>query len=284
MNHKKLLSLFSLKWNPFVPGLPCEGLFTTPSLEHFAHRIEHYLVREGGFALMTGEPGLGKSVGMRLLDARLSPLPDLTVRALTRPQSNLADFYRELGELFGVSLRPHNRFAGARTLRERWHAHAESTLFRPVLLIDEAQEMSPVVLNELRLLASADFDSRSLLSVVLAGDGRLLEKLRRDELVPLQSRLRHRLALAPVSREELRTCLHYLMQTAGNAALMTPTLVDTLCEHAMGNYRLLASLAADLLAAGAERQATQLDESLYFELFQPHAAPARKRTRRGASR
>ena len=58
---------------------------------------------------------------------------------------------------------------------------------RPVILIDEAQEMTPAVLGERRLLASANFDSQSLLCVVLSGDARLLDKLRREELVPLGS-------------------------------------------------------------------------------------------------
>ena len=54
-----------------------------------------------------------------------------------------------------------------------------------MLLIDEAQEMSPDVLGELRILSSADFDATSLLTVVLSGDGRLLELLRHEDLVPL---------------------------------------------------------------------------------------------------
>jgi general secretion pathway protein A len=282
--NRKLLSTYGLKWNPFSPEIPIEALYATPAITNFGHRIEHYLVREGGFALITGEPGLGKSVALRLLTERLSRLPDINVQALTRPQSNLADFYREMGALFGVPLRPHNRWAGTRALRDRWLSHIDSTLLRPVLLIDEAQEMAPTVLSELRLLASTQFDSRILLSVVLAGDGRLLDKLRRDDLVPLGSRIRYRLPLAPASRDELRDCLHHLMESAGNAALMTPSLIDALCEHALGNYRVLTTMAAELLAAGAERDCPQLDEKLYFDVFQhkPQPARANKRSRRGA--
>ncbi|MBN6743477.1 ATP-binding protein, partial [Acidithiobacillus sp. MC6.1] len=71
---------------------------------------EHALVREGGFALIQGDPGTGKSVILRLLAERLSRLPDLTVGAIHHPQSNLADFYRELGDIFAVSLKPSNRW------------------------------------------------------------------------------------------------------------------------------------------------------------------------------
>src|SRR5271169_1351559 len=152
--NKTLLALYGLKWNPFSPELPTEALFVPAKVEEFFWRIENAHVREGGFALIHGDPGTGKSVVLRLLAERLERLPDLNVRVLSHPQSNLADFYRELGELFGVALKPHNRWGGFKSLRERWIAHLESTRLRPVLIIDEAQEMGSAVLCELRLLAS----------------------------------------------------------------------------------------------------------------------------------
>jgi len=83
---------------------------------------------------------------------------DVVVRSIEHPQSGVSDFYRELGDLFAVDLRPHNRWAGFKALRERWKAHAESSLLRPVLLVDEAQEMGSAVLSELRMLSSGPFD------------------------------------------------------------------------------------------------------------------------------
>ena len=184
MNSKKLLALYGLKWNPFSPELPPEALLATPKIEHFAWRVEQ-LVQEGGFALITGESGTGKSVALRIVAGRLAALRDVTVGVIERPQSKSPDFYRELGDIFAVKLAPHNRWCGFKALRERWKAHVASSRIRPVLLIDEAQEMSPDVLCELRILSSADFDATSLLTVILSGDGRLLELLRHEDLVPL---------------------------------------------------------------------------------------------------
>jgi type II secretory pathway predicted ATPase ExeA len=277
--HQTLLAQYGLKWNPFVTEVPTAALFVTPKLESFAWRIEHALVREGGFALIQGEPGTGKSVALRVLAERLARLPDLTLGALHHPQSHLADFYRELGDLFAVPLRPHNRWGGFKALRETWFAHLDSTRRRPVLVIDEAQEMYPVVLSELRLLASARFDSQPLLCVILAGDLRLIEKLRREELIPLGSRIRTRLNLEAATREELAACLDHLIDAAGNASLMTPALRQTLVDHAGGNYRVLTTLAAELLATASRLELAQLDEKLFFDVF---AAPESPAARRGA--
>ena len=275
--NQKLLALYGLKWNPFSPELPTEAIYIPARVENFCWRIENAQIREGGFAMIHGDPGSGKSVVLRLLAERLSHLSDVTVGAIHHPQSNLADFYREMGDIFGVPLRPHNRWAGFKVLREVWMAHLQTTRRRAVLLIDEAQEMSPAVLCELRLLSSARFDSQSLLCVVIAGDARLIDKLRREELIPLGSRIRTRLATEHASRDELLACLEHLLKGAGNAGLMTQQLRHTLCDHAAGNFRILTTLAAELLSAGVQRELAVLDEKLYLEIFAQPDVPSPRR-------
>jgi len=277
---RKLQALYGLKWDPFSPEVPEEELWVTPQLEHFGRRLEQQ-AREGGFALIAGDPGTGKSVSLRWLAHRLGGVPDLSVAVLERPQSRLADFYRELGERFGVLLVPHNRWAGFKALRERWQAHVASTLCRPVLLIDEAQEMRPEVLGELRLLASTQFDSRILLTVVLAGDGRLVELLRTPPLLPIGSRLRARLNLDYAGAPELGEFVRHQLSQAGNPDLMTPALITTLCEHSAGNHRILCTMARELLAAAVERELSCLDEQLFLEFFAPSG---RSRQRLGSVR
>jgi general secretion pathway protein A len=276
----KLQAVYSLKFNPFRPDVPVEALYVTPTVDAFLRRVE-LGIADGGYVMITGDPGTGKSVALRLLAKRLAALCDVSVGTVEHPQSRTMDFYRELADLFGVSLQSHNRWRGFKTLRARWAEHIASSLSRPVLIIDEAQEAHNGVLTELRVLASKDLDSRQLLCVVLAGDARLVERLRSPDLLPLGSRIRRRLLLDYASRDELLACLDHLLDTAGNPSLMTSELKATLADHAAGNYRVLMNLSDELLTNALERDLPRLDEKLYLETFSPptpkKSQPAKKR-------
>jgi general secretion pathway protein A len=276
MNDKTLLALYGLKYNPFLPDIPVEALWITPETDSFAFRMEN-LVKTGGFALICAEPGLGKSKTLQILDHRLESLGDVKVGVMQRPQSSVADFYREMGDLFGVNLSVANRYGGFKALRQRWRDHVKNTLYKPVLLIDEAQEVLGVCLNEIRLLQSDHFDSKSLLTSVLCGDMRLPLRFRTPQLASLGTRMRLRLHIEPYPPKILFELLEHNLKHAGAEHLMTQILKQTLADHAAGNLRVLNTMAADLLAAAAEKQLPQLDEKLFFEVFSSHRASAKKR-------
>ncbi len=267
MELSKLQALYGLKWNPFLPEAPVEALTCSAKAENFCYRVES-LVLDGGFAMITGDPGTGKSALLRILVERLAKVRDLNVAVITRPQSGMSDFYREMGAAFGLTWTTSSRWGSYRILKERWQAHIQTTLLRPVLLIDEAQEVPAPVLNELRLLSSVAFDSRTILTVVLSGDQRLPERFTSPELAPLGSRVKIRFRAEIAAKDELRAALEQRLDAAGNATLMTEGLINAIADHSMGNYRVLMQTSEELLAFGATREAKQLDEKLFLELYQ----------------
>jgi type II secretory pathway predicted ATPase ExeA len=273
---KRDLTHFGIKWNPFSSDVPLEALMKTPKSELFCWRVEQQ-IQEGGFLLIIGDPGTGKSVLLRQLTSHLTHLPDVMVGVTTRPQSNIGDFYRELGSLFGVQLSIANRYGGFKALRERWQTHIEMTTRRSVLLYDEAQLAQHAVLTELRLLASTQFDSASILTVVLCGDERLLQRLQSEELRPLESRIRFRMSMEAVAKEQLVEFIEHCLEAAGNPVLMTKSVTEILAEHSGGNYRTLMNLANELLNAAIKKDIAKIDEKHYFDTF---SFPVKKTTSR----
>jgi general secretion pathway protein A len=86
--NRKLLALYGLKWSPFSPEVPAEALYVSRQIESFCWRVEN-LVSDGGFALVTGQPGLGKSVALRILAERLGAQQNVQVGILSRPQGRV---------------------------------------------------------------------------------------------------------------------------------------------------------------------------------------------------
>jgi energy-coupling factor transporter ATP-binding protein EcfA2 len=115
--NKILHALYGLKWNPFNPDIPTEALYIPPPMESFIWRIENNHVQEGGFAMIVGDPGTGKSCLLRLLSQKLNQVQGLTVGTFTHPQSSLRDFYHELGDLFDIPIKAHNRWHSFKSLR-----------------------------------------------------------------------------------------------------------------------------------------------------------------------
>ncbi len=125
-----------------------------------------------------------------------------------------------MGETFGISLLPHSSWGGFKMFRRRWFAHLEDTRMHPLLLIDEAQELLPSVFAEIRLLASTDFDSRAILSVVFVGDNRLNDRLRRQDLQPIASRVRQHLVMDAAEPEDMAGSLDHLLEACHSRGLL----------------------------------------------------------------
>jgi len=235
---------------------------------------------DGGFALISGEPGLGKSKLLQLLQQHLLQLGgDVVVGVMEHPQSTVSDFYRELGETFGLNLSPANRYGSFKSLRQRWREHIQGTLLRPILLIDEAQEVLAKCLTEIRLLCSARFDSEYLLTTVLCGDSRLPERFRAAELASLGSRIRTRWMLQPWDHNTVNGFLEHNLEQAAAQHMMTQGLKDNLVQHCAGNLRMLCGMATELLEVAVQKEAKHLDEKLFMEVFanEPPSGGRRKK-------
>lgn len=277
---QKILTSYGLKYHPFDTDRPTSSIYAHPWMERESWNIEN-LVMDGGICCVVGSPGAGKSAFLRYLNHRLSEIPDAEVVHLDRPQSNLADFYRELGNVFGLTLNSCRRYSGFSGLRKRWASHISSTHLRPVLVIDEAQLMVSQTLTELRILSSENFDSKKLLTIILAGDHRLREKLDTPDLLPLKSRINPYIDLQPLTVEAAEAMLRHILQDAGNPSLMSDKLIKILSEQCSGDPRAIMKTGRNLLLAAYMLDKDILDEALYYNEIQSRLGkPGQPKTRR----
>lgn len=265
MSKKLLHSYFGLQFNPFQNGVQTEMFHPPfPDVESFNWKVRQ-LSEDGGFALISGEPGSGKSVALRQLKKELVQITDLSVELLSRPQSSLRDFYMELGDLYSVSLPKSGTYTAFKDLRNSWLNQLDKRMVRPLLLIDEAQEMQEEVITELRLLTASELDARCLMTVVFAGDQTFKEKLSRPKLAPVLSRIRHSLDLRPYTPPELQSILSHLLKQAGRPNLFDEGVIVALAEGVNGNLRTLTYFANELLVRAMQRELTSVTIDLYLE-------------------
>ena len=222
-----------------------------------------YAVRSRkGFVLLTGEVGTGKTT---LLHALLSQLDREAASAfIFNPRVGPLDFFRMVFEELGIEERCETKaeylLALNRFLIERLERDQPT-----LLIVDEAQNLSPEMLEEIRLLSNLETPSSKLLQIMLVGQPELVDLLARPELRQLRQRivLRHR--LRPFTEQEMCHYIDERLRLAGytgkalfkNAALRelfrltggVPRLINALCDGALllGYGRDLATLDADAI-------------------------------------
>ena len=240
---------------PFTREIRVEHHFPLPCHTEARDGIEGAIHRRMS-AAMTGPAGTGKTGLLRAIVARL---PEARYRCHYVKVTGLSkrDTCREIAHVMGLP--PTGAYnALVRRVQESALEAADTDALRPVLILDEAQDLRPDVLGMLAPLTNFDMDSRLVLSVILTGQPALATMLRRTELEGIARRIAHYATLRPMSRDETASYLAHRCTVAG--ATTNPFdqgAQEAIYEIGRGNLR-----ATDRLALKALELATAKDEDV----------------------
>jgi general secretion pathway protein A len=251
------LSYFGLTEKPFAITPDPRYLYLS---ERHAEALAHLLYginESGGFIQLTGEVGTGKTTVVRTLLSRVPHHADVAV--ILNPRVTPVEFLLTICEELGLEISDADRDSVKAMVdalnRRLLAAHAEGR--RIIVIVDEAQNLSAEVLEQVRLLTNLETPTQKLLQIILIGQPELRELLDRTELRQLAQRITGRYHLEPLSREETQGYVRHRLRVAGAAQeIFTPSALTEVHRVAQGIPRVI-NVSCDRALLGAYTQETR---------------------------
>lgn len=257
---RKLLNRFGLTALPFTKEIHAEDLFATGSHEDALARLKA-AVEARASAVLTGDAGVGKTCLIRGLERELNP-SRVKLTYLHNANVSPRDFYRQLSTVLGLEPKAHPS-ALFRQVQAHVEELADEQKVYPVLLLDEAHLLPIGLLEQLHVLLNYRMDSRAFLSVILIGLPELRDRLARNVLSSLSTRLPVRVHLEPLAAEQIGAYLHHRLQRAGcTQEVFSEDAVLSIREATGGVLRKIDVLAWHCLEVATDgRKGTLVDGS-----------------------
>ena len=215
------------------------------ALDHLMYGIS----QRKGFIELTGEVGSGKTTLCRALLSSLGD--DVKTALILNPSLTETQLLRAMLNDFGLEPRGRDRLAYIECLNEFLLSQYNEGI-NVALLIDEAQDLTPNVMEQVRLLSNLETDQHKLIQIVLCGQPELKKRLNRPDLRQLRQRITVRYYLPPLTFEETTNYIRHRLWVAGqeSTAQFSKGAVRTVHRYAQGCPRLINAVCDNALLAG----------------------------------
>jgi general secretion pathway protein A len=238
----------------------------TPQHQEALSGLIYSVCTRPGLTVLVGEAGTGKTTLLYSLLGMLEKRQYVTA-VCTNPTLTRAEFYDVLMMKFGVQCESALKSRQLAALEESICQHrAEGRA--SVLVVDEAQRLSPELLEEVRLLLNMETATEKLLQIIIAGQPELEEVLRQPQLRQLKQRVSSMCRLKPLNMEELKVYLHHRLTHAGLSSqrLFPAETISSIYVYTRGIPRLVNSLCDAALQTGFAMQAPVITISIIDEV------------------
>jgi general secretion pathway protein A len=252
------LNYFGFKEAPFNMTPDPRFLFYSQHHREAFDHIVYGIEKRKGFIELTGEVGAGKTTICRAVLARLSP--KIKTALVLNPTLTETQLLRAILNDFGLEVKRRDRLAYIETLN-RFLLDQLNRGNNVALIVDEAQDLIPGVLEQIRLLSNLETDQNKLLQIVLCGQPELKQRLAAPDLRQLRQRITVRCHLYPLNAEELRQYIDFRLTIAGwqGGELFHSDSIQTIHQYAQGTPRLVNALCDVALLAGYVAGSRQID-------------------------
>lgn len=251
----KYLSYYQLKENPFGKYVANGNIFENEDVLEAAARIE-YAVEVDGIALITGEPGTGKTTAVRKYFDELDPELYKLVY-ISASNFKVFDFYHILCEALDLSTESCQYVSLFKKIQTAFMNLQTKDHVKPVVVIDDAHMLSSRIIEEFKLFYDFDFDSRCYVSLILIGNSGIREQIRKNKFESLRDRIVANYDMQGMAPKESSEYIKSRIRVSGgDADLFNGQVLNAVHHAGSGNCRRMNTILTNMLMIGYSEKRT----------------------------
>lgn len=268
---------YALKEKPFEITPDPRYLYLSESHREALAHLTYALNESKGFTVITGEVGTGKTTLVQMLLSRLDS--HTRIAHLFNPKLGTRDFFKYICQDFGLKTDGLTTKGEFLSLLHSFLMECYARRERVVLIVDEAQTLSPALLEEVRLLTNLETPKAKLLQVILLGQPELDKTLALNEFRQLKQRISLRFNLKPLNRQETGEYIVRRLKAAGarNTDLFDADAVREIFRYSKGVPRLINVICDNSLMTGFVYEKHRVDRDIVREVIRDMEGPSARK-------